>query len=80
MVASPTIGDKAHGEGHAMDQRELAGILERLESLRARSKQLGKDRQRLIDHIDEAVSQLNQAAAELAESRAEAEHELRRPR
>jgi hypothetical protein len=63
-----------------MDQRELAGILERLESLRARSKQLGKDRQRLIDHIDEAVSQLNQAAAELAESRAEAEHELRRPR
>ena len=60
--------------------RAIAEILERLEALRARSKELGKQRQSLLDHIDEAVAQLNQAASELAQTQGKSQDLLRRPR
>ncbi|MGH7139517.1 MAG: hypothetical protein ACREHD_27540 [Pirellulales bacterium] len=51
-------------------QRDIAEILKRLEALRARSKELGKQRENLNAHIDEAVAQLHRAAEQMAESKA----------
>lgn len=50
--------------------RDIAEILKRLEALRARSKELGKQREHLMEYLDEAVAQLHQAADELAETKA----------
>jgi hypothetical protein len=74
QVAWP-VSSQRHGP---LLDRELSDILDLLETLRAKSKHLGKDHQRLFDHVDEAVSQLNQAASELAGSRAEAEQHRQR--
>jgi hypothetical protein len=60
--------------------RKLAHVIERLEALRAESKELGQEHKNLLDHFEEAISQLRQAASELVESRARAEHERKRPR
>jgi DNA repair exonuclease SbcCD ATPase subunit len=53
----------------AMDPHELASIVQRLEALRAKSKELGQEETRLHAHIEEALAHLNQAVSELAEQR-----------
>lgn len=60
--------------------RELADTLERFEALRTKSKALGEEHSRLLSHIEEAIFRLRQAASELVESLARAEHERKRPR
>jgi chromosome segregation ATPase len=60
--------------------RDIADILERLGALRARSRELGEQRKSLLDHIDEAVAQLNKAASELADTQDRSKDLLRRPR
>jgi hypothetical protein len=63
--------------GMDMD-RDIAELLKRLAALRARSKELGEQRQHLMEYIDVAVAQLHQAVDELADTKAKAKDTPRR--
>lgn len=66
------------GESLTAMDNDLAGILERLKAVRAKSAVLGRDYERLMANLGEAVARINQARSALEETKARLAHERSR--